>query len=191
MQLIGDVIFGPEIFDAANKLYPVPTPAPADLRVFASYALTDSLFQCPTRNATEALYVAQPYRRSPIYVYQYSHLLSSGPQLWSGNFSECWTNVCHGSDLPMWWHPLDPSIANFTDSEVVLSESMQFYWANFARYGTPGTGHPDHPFAWPAYNASTRMTLNFETAENGGITVLQGLKQDLCDFWDTTGYAFY
>jgi hypothetical protein len=71
------------------RLYPVPPTPPADFRVFASTVLTDALFLCPTRNATEALLAAQPYRRSPIYHYQYNHLLSWGTAAWSANFTEC------------------------------------------------------------------------------------------------------
>lgn len=60
------VLVKPDKVADIMELYPVPTPAPEDFRVFASTVLTDALFLCPTRNATEALLVAQPGRRSPI-----------------------------------------------------------------------------------------------------------------------------
>lgn len=79
------------------KLYPVPPTPPSDFRVFASTVLTDALFLCPTRNATEALQVAQPYRRSPTYHYTYNHLLSWGQAAWSTNFTECDSEVVRWS----------------------------------------------------------------------------------------------
>ena len=48
------------------------------VRIFASRLLTDGLFVCATRNASEALAVAQPGRKSPTFAFQYSHLLSWG-----------------------------------------------------------------------------------------------------------------
>jgi len=60
------VLVSPDKVADIMRLYPVPAPAPEDFRVFASSVLTDALFLCPTRNATEALLVAQPGRRSPI-----------------------------------------------------------------------------------------------------------------------------
>jgi hypothetical protein len=60
------VLVAPDKVGDIMKLYPVPTPPPQDFRVFASTVLTDALFLCPTRNATESLLVAQPGRRSPI-----------------------------------------------------------------------------------------------------------------------------
>jgi carboxylesterase type B len=192
-ELAATVLFGLDNFLKSLALYPFPVPAPADYRVYASTLLTDGLFLCPTRNASEALLVAQPYRRSPIYHYQYSHLAASSPSIWQANFTECFTEVCHGSDLPMWWHPIDPQIANFTAEESALSSSMQAYWTAFAASGgDPNYNLPSGGFRWPAYNASTRQTLNFETASNGGISVIEGLRADFCAWWDTVvGYDVY
>ena len=78
------------------RLYPVPPVPPSDFRVFASTVLTDALFLCPTRNATEAMMAAQPFRRSPVYHYQYNHLLSWGAAAWSSNFTECDNQVVRG-----------------------------------------------------------------------------------------------
>lgn len=69
---------------------------------------------------------------------------------------------------------------------------MNWYWANFAATGSPGQGNPGRPMSWPAYNASTRLTLNFETSDKGGITSIQSLRSDFCAWWDTTvGYHVY
>ena len=104
------VVVSPAALPEVMALYPLPAPVPDDLRVFASYALTDGLFLCPTRNATEALLLAQPARRSPIFHYQYSHMISWASEAWGKNFTECDTQVCHGSDLPAWFMPFIPGL---------------------------------------------------------------------------------
>jgi len=191
-ELACSLLIGYDNFNASLALYPYPSPMPDDLRVFASYLLTDGLFLCPTRNASEALLVNQPYRRSPIFHYQYSHLLAASQSLWRTNFTECWTEVCHGSDLPVIFRPNDPQVANYTTDEAILSSSMQNYWVNFATTGNPNTGpYPQTP-SWPTYNANTRSTLNFETAGNGGITVLPSVRATYCEWWDNVvGYNVY
>jgi para-nitrobenzyl esterase len=191
------VIVSPGALPEVMALYPLPTPVPADLRVFASYALTDGLFLCPTRNASEALLAAQPARRSPIFHFQYSHMISWASEAWGKNFTECDTQVCHGSDLPAWFMPRKspaPGFGNYTQQELDLGHTWQRYWANFARTGDPGAASPDAPtggLAWPAYDASSRQTLNFETADKGGVSIISGMRADYCAFWDKNGYRIY
>ena len=77
-ELVGAVLVGAEVFNESHALYPYPDPLPTDFRLFASTLLTDGLFVCATRNASEAMAKAQPARVSPTYAFQYSHLLSWG-----------------------------------------------------------------------------------------------------------------
>jgi carboxylesterase type B len=189
--IAASVLIGPDDYEKSQALYPVPSPPPADYRVFASYLLTDGLFLCPTRNATEALQVAQPFRRSPAFHLQYNHLLAAASNIWSSNFTECWTEVCHGSDLPAWFLPNDPAVANYTAAESALSDAMQGYLVSFAATGNPGTGVPGG-VPWPAYTASTREVLVLETADKGGITVQSGIRAEFCAWWDdVVGYRVY
>jgi carboxylesterase type B len=104
--------------------------------------------------------------------------------------------VCHGADLPAWWHPDStptPGYGNYTAEEDALSRSMQWYWANFAATGNPGSGDPRAPTApWPAYDAKTRATLSFEVPSAGGVAVVNGWRAPLCHVWDTKiGYNVY
>lgn len=117
---------------------------------------------------------------------------------WGANFTECWANVCHGSDLPLWFHPLEQQLgANYTADEDALSASMETYWANFARTGNPNTPSTttrrgEALPAWPAYSAATRSTLDFKTAGDGGIAVLSDVRKTTCDWWDArVGYHVY
>lgn len=191
-ELAASLLIGPEDFNKSLALYPYPDPLPSDLRVFASYLLTDGLFLCPTRNASEALLANQPYRRSPIYHYQYSHQLVDSASLWQSNFTECWTSVCHGSDLPLIFRPNDPNIANYTTEEAYLSSAIQNYWVNFATTGNPNANNYPQSPTWPTYNANTRNTINFEVASKGGITILEGIRASYCQWWDdVVGYHVY
>ena len=183
------LLVSPAALGPLNALYPLPVPAPDDLRVFASTVLTDALFLCPTRNASEALQAAQPARRSAIYHYTYSHQLSWSQAAWGANFTECDTQICHGSDLPAWWLPTvspGPGFGNYTTSEFDLGHVWERYWANFAATGSPGAPSPNATtggLAWPPYTAATRSTLNFETAEKGGLTIVPSYRAAFCAYW--------
>lgn len=191
------LLVSPEALPAVMALYPLPDPVPGDLRVFASSVLTDALFLCPTRNATEALLAAQPARRSKIYHYQYSHMLSWANQAWGKNFTECDTEVCHGSDLPAWFMPRvspAPGFGDYTQAELDLGHVWQRYWASFAATGDPGAPAPNASsggLAWPAYDVTSRPTMNLETADNGGLAIVPQLRADFCKFWDENGYRLY
>ena len=166
------------------RLYPIPAPAPSDFRVFASTVLTDALFLCPTRNATEAMQVAQPGRRSPTYHYQYNHLLNWGGTAWGANFTECDDEVCHGSDLPLWWLPRTspgPGFGNYTAEEVDLAHTWQRYWANFAATGSRAGGGE---VAWPAYTSANRATMEFRAKGDGGIHVINNVRDVTCEWGD-------
>ena len=229
------------------RLYPVPPVPPADFRVFASAVLTDALFLCPTRNATEALLAAQPFRRSPVYHYQYNHLLSWGAAAWSSNFTECDNEVvrgvcsfralsphppppppppshshsllffciffppltpchalslslsrpflpqCHGSDLPAWFMPLGTGLpggfGNYTAAELDMGRTWQQYWAGFAATGVMGV--PEGGVAWPAYTAANRATLEIRASDDGGLRVLNSVRDVTCAWWDQYGYKVY
>ncbi len=102
--------------------------------------------------------------------------------------------MCHGSDLPEWWSPQDEALgANFTQAELDLSADMQHYYANFAASGSPGSGNPARPYTWPAYSvAAGRPTLNLETDDKGGKSVISANRGHWCDWWDTVpGYHIW
>jgi carboxylesterase type B len=189
-ELVAALLVGPVFAAESVFLYPFPTPMPTDFKMFSSALLTDGLFLCPTRNASEALQAASPFRKSKAYHWQYSHVLQQSAALWSTNFTECDEVVCHGSDLPELFHPHQPSLANFTAEEDSLAKVMQSYIAAFAATGAPGDGGIG--LTWPAYESSTRKTLNYETASNGGVTVISQLRAEQCSWWDNgPGYSVW
>ena len=189
-ELLAAALIGVDFAVQSTSIYPYPTPLPDDFKIFASRLLTDGLFLCPTRNASEALQAAQPFRRSKAYHWRYSHLLAQSPALWQSNFTECDDMVCHGSDLPEFFHPHQPSLANFTAEEDALAITMMRYVASFAATGAPGDGGIG--LEWPAYEAASRQTLNYETAAMGGVTIMPRVHDMECGWWDLgPGYSVW
>lgn len=171
--------------------YPVPSPAPTDLRPHLSDIATDLLFVCPNRNATASL-AAAPGRKSPTWLYTYRHVQSFNPAIWGTGypFVECWDFVCHSAELISIFYPYYPQYGtNYTAEETVLSQTTQGYWANLAANGAPGTGSAVSPLLWPPYNDSGRPTMMLQAAANA---VLQDFNTANCDFIDQViGYNFY
>jgi para-nitrobenzyl esterase len=62
--------------------------------------------------------------------------------------------------------------------DTALSDSMQGYWARFARTGDPnGGGAP----AWPAFDETSDKQMNFDVPS----TVVSAYRRAECDFWST------
>ena len=99
--------------------------------------------------------------------------------------------VCHGSDLPALFLPTekpDPRFGTYTPGEWQLGLTMQAAYTQFAATGSPGS--PEGT-TWPAYNAQTRPTLQWQTSDAGGLSVVEGMRASYCDFWDSNGYRIY
>jgi para-nitrobenzyl esterase len=69
-----------------------------------------------------------------------------------------------------------------TPQEVQMSNSMIDYWTNFAKTGNPNKPAPVQ--YWPQFDYTNFNSLNINTP----ISVVQGLKKNKCDFWDSIGY---
>jgi para-nitrobenzyl esterase len=80
----------------------------------------------------------------------------------------------HGVELPYVFGTLkDPGA-----DDTALSDSMQGYWARFARTGDPnGGGAP----AWPRFDESSDEQMNFDVP----ASVVSGYRRVECDFWRT------
>ncbi len=69
-----------------------------------------------------------------------------------------------------------------TQAEVTMSNSMIDYWTNFAKTGNPNKPAPVQ--FWPQFDYNTFNSLNINTPNS----IVQGLQQKKCDFWDKIGY---
>lgn len=169
--------------------YPIPSPTPDDLRPLASNVTTDGVFRCANRNASMAL-SAVPNHQSSIYLYEYSHLLSFGPALWNTTSPECWTQVCHGEDLVMWFYPIDPQFGVlYTPEETILSQAMRDYLGEFVRTGNPGNGkNPKNPVWTSVKNGLPPPRMQFDIP---GPILNNDPNGDMCTLFDSIGYVWY
>ena len=135
VQLL-DVLFGFTDGAAVKKRFP-PTNT-SDCRPAAAEIETQCLFRCTTRNATLSV-AGSKGRTQPMYNYVFDHVASFNSKFWGPELSFCWDKVCHGADLPFVFSPNASSFGiNFQPEERELALSMQTFWSNFAKTGSPG-----------------------------------------------------
>jgi para-nitrobenzyl esterase len=83
---------------------------------------------------------------------------------WSPPGLRRFVGACHGIEIPFVFgtlrEPLLAPLFAFSPGAGRLSARMQRAWVAFARSGDPG--HEDLP-EWPAYDATRRATLSFDT----------------------------
>lgn len=85
----------------------------------------------------------------------------------------------HGAEIAYVFDVANKTPVN--GGEHQLANTVSSYWARFVATGDPN--HGDLP-KWPAYD-SNDMTLQFSTAEEGGVQTDTGLRRAACDYWDT------
>jgi len=142
---------------------------------WASTALWGDLsFSCPARRSGRWLST-----QVPVYLYFYTHVIAEI------NLFNKYLGSFHGAELPFVFGDPDgvyfgiPII--FTYWERILQTNMVDYWSQFAISGNPNSGATPY---WPQYDSTTDSNIVLD--EN--ISVISGLKKDLCDFWDTVPY---
>lgn len=93
--------------------------------------------------------------------------------------------VSHGVELTTlfgtWQLPLPKVLA---PEDAYVTDAMQTYWSNLAKYGSPnGHGSNGGPAPWPKYDPDTNPYM----ALDHPVGVHSGKEGDLmnCDFWDS------
>ena len=84
---------------------------------------------------------------------------------------------------------LPGGFGNYTAAELDMGRTWQQYWAEFAATGVMGT--PEGGVAWPAYTAANRATLEIRASDDGGLRVLNSVRDITCGWWDLYGYKVY
>jgi cholinesterase len=163
--------------DAAKVLieYP-PTPIVGDKRPALGALGTDYIFTCANRYWTGLITA----NNVPTWIYQFTH--PSSVDFWTPTYPFCVGHVCHGVELPFLFNTLQLFNMQPTPQEVQMSNSMIDYWTNFAKTGNPNKPAPVQ--YWPQFDYTNFNSLNINTP----ISVVQGLKKNKCDFWDSIGY---
>jgi len=163
------------------ELYP-PFPIDGDKRTLMGVVGTDYIFTAPTRNVTQNFVKHSEKLSQDIYLYQFDHVLSF--DAWGPNYTFCNGHVCHGAELPFVFHTAELAGYKFTPEEELLSQSMVFYWTNFARTGNPNVGQNQVPVEWTSFSIDSLDNLEFSTP----ISLNYQLRKKYCDFFDSIGY---
>jgi para-nitrobenzyl esterase len=112
---------------------------------------TDAIFACP------ALAMDQDLSRfTPTFAYEFND--ENAPELFLPSISGFSYGAAHGSELQYLFDLNESEFpATLTPQQQRLSASMQRYWTNFARSGSPsGPGEPGEP-DWPLFGGGQRM----------------------------------
>ncbi|XP_071941027.1 uncharacterized protein [Antedon mediterranea] len=160
-----------------------------DSRDVLSDMFTDMIFACSTRYASTS---AQQNGQSAIYLYEFAHAFSF-EEAWGEDMSFCYGRVCHGGDLPFIFQNANYLGYEYTPEEQLLSDSMVYYWTNFAHTGDPNEigelstvkYNPIYT-EWPLFNTDDELAqLRLDTPVNVQLT---NYKTDECDLFDSIGY---
>jgi len=175
------LIFGPGNAKQIEQMYPVAPSQYNDTRPVLSTMGTDYIFACPNRNITRSMTNRIATTNAPVYLYHFDHILSFNP--WGPNYTECTTNVCHGSELPFVFGSAPYGGYQWGPGEAELSAQMEYNWGNFATSGNPNAPFPP-TVTWPQYNTAADQDILFATPSS----VESNYRKQYCDFWDTIGY---
>ena len=77
-----------------------------------------------------------------------------------------------------------------TQQELDLIHFMQTAWGNFAKNGNPNIGTPlpnATGVSFPIFNGTKNILVNESIPRN----MLDGYRNNYCDFWDPIGYERY
>eukprot|EP00040_Diaphanoeca_grandis_P000330 m.15121 g.15121 ORF g.15121 m.15121 type:complete len:842 (-) comp10451_c0_seq1:102-2627(-) len=152
-----------------------------------SRAIGDFALSCPARKAAKLI---NEFKREHVYVYLFNHT----PTMSINQADTYLYGAFHGSEVPFVFYDEFELVRS---DELLLSEAMVQYWAGFAWNGDPNTPPPnmvgglrDLP-TFPAYDSQIDSYLilgdgNNITSAYPNITVLTGLKNVECDFWDAS-----
>ena len=152
-----------------------------DTRDLLTQLGTDFIFTCVARNVSQNLI---RYGEKSVFRYVFDHSFSFDG--W-GKFTFCEKHVCHGEEIPFVFHSADQSGLNFNKDEEVLSDSMVYYWSNFAYSSNPNKGPHTVKLTWPMYDPTLPSVIRFKAPSSEIMT--SPYRKEFCDFWDTIGYV--
>ena len=154
----------------------------ADARPELAVLVTDFMFACPARSVARKLSA-----EVPVFSYVFHNVLSL-KGVW-GLSKHCDNKVCHGADIAYLFQSATKPQFNFTEPEYALSDSMIYYWATFAKTGSPNLyGHTGTQI-WPPYTQRglfPEISMVFNADRGNFLT--QNYRGRACDFWDQVDY---
>ncbi|CAF3707161.1 unnamed protein product [Adineta steineri] len=148
--------------------------------------LADYAFTCPMRNMSRALTLAG---NTNIYSYVFDYIIQAVQLLYGTSHwaPDCYTHVCHKSEMPFVFNPSNVSTIQFTDEEEIFAQSIGCRWTNFGKTGNPNSLLCTSP-TWNTFSINTNTSLNLTLDTTGYVNNYRG--SPFCDFWDSLGYIF-
>jgi len=155
-----------------------------DHRDLMSQLGTDYIFTCSAR------YIVQQVAPLgiPVYTYMFNHSMSWDG--WGPEFAYCNGKPCHAVELPFQFTSPDVhAIANWTQAEFTISQSLIAAWTNFAYTGNPNKGPmtAKQPLMWPIWAKDQQRSLVFQTPN----IIRNDLMGQKCDFWDSLSKKYH
>ncbi|XP_035679904.1 crystal protein-like [Branchiostoma floridae] len=188
-MLYQEVMLSVFLAKAELVLQEYPPDSSGDQRPTMSRAITDHYYACPTRRVIRA---ANHFGLADVWLYHFDQMTEAADvQLWAHFDEECYSSVCHGSDVPYLFQTLKLAGLNVTDEEQSTADSMAYYFGNFLHTGDPNnsgwrvSSQPQLSGAfinWPKYNKlNNYVNMKFRGPTN---QLEQGYLAEKCDFWD-------
>ncbi|CAF3917307.1 unnamed protein product, partial [Adineta steineri] len=148
--------------------------------------LADYAFICPMRNMSRSLTLAG---NTNIYSYVFDYIIQAVELLYGSSHwaPDCYTHVCHKSEMPFVFNPLNVSTIQFTAAEEIFAQSIGCRWTNFGKTGNPNSLSCTSP-TWNTFSINTNTSLNLTLDTTGYVSNYRG--NPFCDFWDNLGYTF-
>jgi len=134
-----------------------------DKRPIAAELMTDGTFRCGTTVPSWT------YSTGEVFVYRFNHRPAALALL-----TPILPGVFHGLDIPL----VMGDFKLMTAKEQELSERMQVFWTNFAKYLDPSQGNRT---AFPKFSNDDRKSLVFQVPED---VIEEDFRGDYCALWD-------
>ncbi|CAF0844453.1 unnamed protein product [Adineta steineri] len=176
----------PQNVGKISKLYNITNPFKKDYHDIIAQILADYAFTCPMRNMSRSLTLAG---NTNIYSYVFDYIIQAVELLYGSSHwaPDCYTHVCHKSEMPFVFNPPNVPTIQFTDEEETFAQSIGCRWTNFGKTGNPNSLSCTSP-TWNAFTINTNTSLYLTLDTTGYVSNYRG--NPFCDFWDNLGYTF-
>ncbi|CAF1543100.1 unnamed protein product, partial [Adineta steineri] len=184
--LIVGFLWHPQNVGKISELYNINNPLQADYHDTLAQILGDYAFTCPMRSMSRSLTLAG---NTNIYLYVFDYIIQAVQLLYGSSHwaPDCYTHVCHKSEMPFVFNAPNVSTIQFTDEEEIFAQSIGCRWTNFGKTGNPNSLSCTSP-TWNTFSINTNTSLNLTLDTTGYVNNYRG--NPFCDFWDNLGYTF-
>jgi len=154
-----------------------PFPPGADKRPILTELANDYVFLAMQRHLMDRMNLVNQH---PIYYWHFNRSFSFDG--WGPNYTYCQPLSCHGINIVF----LFQSAPEFNREEIILSNEMIKYYANFIKSGDPNKGNLSPKLNWPSFSMQTKYHMQFQTPSFLGSRLLEAKS----NFWDRVGYHY-